>query len=65
MKKLTNPIFVSCISAGLGVLCLGVRLWMMNTGIDSKDLLVAGQPGDILSWVLTGLLAGIDPARLK
>lgn len=57
MKKLTNPIFVSCLSAGLGVLCLAVRLWMMKTGIDSKDLLVDGHPGDILSWVLTGLLA--------
>ena len=57
MKKLTNPIFVSCVSAGLGVLCLAARLWMMKTGIDSKDLLVAGHPGDILSWVLTGLLA--------
>lgn len=55
MKKLTNPIFVSCISAGLGVLCLLARLWMMKTGMDTKDLLAPDHPGNLISWILTGI----------
>lgn len=55
MKKLTNPILVACVSAGLGVLCLFSRLWMMNTGLDAKNLLIPGHPGNVLSWILTGI----------
>lgn len=55
MKKLSNPIIVSCISTGLGIFCLLARLWMMKTGIDTKDLLVTGHPGGILSWILTAV----------
>lgn len=64
MKKLSNPILVTCICAGLGLVCLPLRLWMMGTGIDGKALMIANHPGSILSWVLVGLLAAVLTAAM-
>lgn len=59
MKKLSNPIWITCICGALGLLCLPLRLWMMNTGIDGKALMIGSHPGNIFSWVLTALLAAV------
>ena len=72
MKKLSNPIFITCGSAVLGLLCMLARLWLMTNGVDRKELLLPSHPGNILSWVLTFLMAvflaaGLlsKPARLS
>lgn len=57
MKRLSNPIFLSCLSTGLGLLCLAARLWLMNTGFDGKGLLMSGHAGSTLSYILTAALA--------
>lgn len=59
MKKLSDPILICCLSAGLGLLCLPARLWLMHAGVDSKNLLVSGHPGRILCWILTVGLAAL------
>lgn len=64
MKKLSNPICLTCICGALGLLCLPLRLWMMHTGIDSKALMIGSHPGNILSWVLTALLAAVLVAAM-
>lgn len=57
MKKLSNPIIVCFISAALGLLCLLCRLWLMQTGFDSKQLLMPDHPGNTLSLILPVVLA--------
>lgn len=55
MKHLTKPNILSCLCAlgGAAVLCL--RLWFLETGVDSRGLLDTGHIGNTLSFVLTAL----------
>lgn len=57
MKKLLDPIWITCGSAGLGLACLLARFWLFHSGQDQKGLLITSHPGNILTWIFTGLLA--------
>lgn len=56
MKRIFNPIVISVVSAVLGILCLLSRLWLMQTGVDGKHLLLTAHPGSIMSWILTAVM---------
>lgn len=52
MKHLSKlPLFTG-LCAGLGLLCLLIRQWMLGDAPDEKGLLAAGHPGIVLSWLL-------------
>ena len=59
MKHLSKPRVLSGICAAAGILCLGLRLWLLRTGQDAKGLLDPGHPGDILSWLLTAAVGAV------
>ena len=59
MKKLLNPISITCGSAGLGLACMLARFWLFHDGQDPKGLLIASHPGNILAWIFTGLMAAL------
>lgn len=42
-------------TALFGVLCLGLRIWMLRTGIDEKGLLVRGNLLNIAMWIITAV----------
>ena len=56
MKQLSKPNVLSALCAGAGLLCLGLRQWLLSTGVDDRGLLVASHPGNRLSLILTGLV---------
>lgn len=41
------------ISVLLGAVCLALRIFMLNTGIDDKGLLIRGNIPNIIMWVIT------------
>ena len=72
MKKLTNPIRITCGSACFALACLFARFWLFSSGEDPKSLLLATHPGNILTWILTGLVGALlvfcllqKPAKLQ
>lgn len=56
MKKNTFPALIAALCTLAGVLCMAVRQWLLTADTDQKGLLVAGHPGDVISWILTGLV---------
>lgn len=64
MKKLSNPIILTGIAGGLGLVCLPARLWLLHAGVDDKGLLVSGHPGSILSYILAAALVALLIAAL-
>lgn len=56
MKHLSRLPVLTGLCAGLGIICLCVRQWLLQTGVDSKGLLVAGHPG---TWASLLLLAAV------
>lgn len=56
MKKNTLPALIAALCTVAGVLCMAVRQWLLTADTDQKGLLVAGHPGDVISWILTGLV---------
>lgn len=56
MKQLSRLPVLTALCAGLGILCLCIRQWLLQTGIDSKGLLTAGHPG---TWISLLLLAAV------
>lgn len=50
-----NKLKFLCPTVGLGVLCLGLRIWMLNTGIDDKGLL---ERGNVLNIVVGTIAIG-------
>ncbi len=52
MKHLSKLPVLTASCAGLGLVCLCVRQWLLSSGTDKKGLLVAGHPGTVLSLLL-------------
>lgn len=65
MKHLSKLPILTALCAGLGLLCLCVRQWLMSTGIDSKGLLKAGHPGTLISLLLLGIVVCVLCLSLK
>lgn len=47
-----KPKFLPHIAAGAGILALGLRLWLLLTGIDGRGLVVDSHPASLLSYLL-------------
>lgn len=56
MKKTVSPQNLSLLCACSGVVCFILRLWLLTGSVDEKGLLVTSHPGNILCWVLTGVI---------
>jgi len=56
MKQLSKPNVLSALCAGAGLLCLGLRQWLLSTGVDDRGLLITSHPGNWLSLILAGLV---------
>lgn len=54
MKIHSKVTVLSGMCAITGLLCCFLRLWFLTTGLDEKGILTTGNPGNILSWVITG-----------
>ncbi len=52
MKHLSKLPVLTASCAGLGLVSLCVRQWLLSSGTDKKGLLTAGHPGTILSLLL-------------
>ena len=52
MKQLCKPIWSAVLFALGGVAAMGLRFWLLRTGVDDRGLLVTGHLGYILSYVL-------------
>lgn len=52
MKNLSKLPVLTGLCAGLGLVCLCVRQWLLRSGTDNKGLLVAWHPGMLLSLLL-------------
>ena len=59
MKHLSRLPVLTALCAGLGILCLCIRQWLLQTGIDSKGLLTAGHPGSPISLLLLAVVVCI------
>lgn len=57
MKKLLNATNLPWFVLAAGVIGIGLRFWLLSTGIDKTGLLVSGHPADILLWLLTAATA--------
>lgn len=57
MKQLSKPVVLTALCALGGFLCLLLRQWLFSKGIDGEGLPILTHPANILSWVLTGLVA--------
>lgn len=55
LKPAILPWFV-LIAGGIGI---GLRFWLLRTGIDKNNLFISGHPAGILLWVLTAIVAVI------
>lgn len=53
MKKTVSSRLLSPLCAAGGAVVGLLRLWFLHTGVDSRGLLVASHPGNILSFLLT------------
>lgn len=52
MKHLSKLPVLTGLCAGLGLVCLCMRQWLLRTGTDEKGLLVSGHPGMAISLLL-------------
>lgn len=59
MKKILNPANLPWLVLTAGGIGIGLRYWLLSTGIDANNLFETGHPADILLWVLTVVLAAL------
>ena len=59
MHKLLKPSFLPWFALAAGGIGIGLRLWLLATGIDEKGLLTPGHPADLLLWLLTGVTMAV------
>ena len=59
MKQLKRIPVLSGLCAGLGLVCLLLRQWLLSTGLDEKGLLLPGQPAATLVWVMTASVCAL------
>lgn len=52
MKRFLMPPWLTRIAWALGLICMGLRFWLLETGLDDRGLLVRSHPGNLLSWML-------------
>ena len=57
MKRFMTPAWLTRIGVAAGLVCLGLRYWLLETGLDDRGLLERSHPGNRLSWLLLGLVA--------
>lgn len=52
MKHLSKLPVLTALCAALGLICLFVRQWLLQTGTDDKGLLTSGHPGALVSLLI-------------
>lgn len=57
MKRFLSSRLMTCLCAIGGGAAGLLRLWFLNAAVDSRGLLIADHPGNILSFVLTAVIA--------
>ena len=56
MKRFLMPAWLTRIATALGLVCLGLRFWLLETGLDERGLLVRSHPGNRFSWAVALLM---------
>ena len=52
MKRFLMPPWLTRIAVILGLACMGLRFWLLDTGLDGRGLLDRSHPGYGLSWLV-------------
>ena len=55
MKFLSKLPVLTALCAALGLICLFIRQWLLQTGADDKGLLTAGHPGILISLLILAI----------
>ena len=59
------PAWLTRIAVAAGFVCMGLRFWLLNTGLDERGLLDRSHPGNWLSWVILLLMGLLLVASLR
>ena len=65
MKRFMMPAWLTRIAVAAGFVCMGLRLWLLKTGLDDRGLLERSHPGNRLSWLVLALMAALLLASLR
>lgn len=65
MKRFMMPAWLTRIAVAAGLVCMGLRLWLLKTGLDDRGLLDRSHPGNRLSWLVLALMAALLLASLR
>jgi hypothetical protein len=53
------PAWLTRIAVAAGLVCMGLRFWLLNTGVGDRGLLDHSHPGNRLSWLVMLLVAAL------
>ena len=56
VKKLQKPEIYAWICTAGGIAAMLLRLWVLQTGMSDRHLIDNAHPGNVLSWVVTGVV---------
>jgi hypothetical protein len=59
MKKIFKPTWLPLFTLLAGAAGFGLRLWLLQSGIDHKGLLMADHPAGDLTFILTGIVLAV------
>ena len=59
MKKIFKPTWLPLFTLLAGAAGFGLRLWLFQSGIDHKGLLMADHPAGDLTFILTGIVLAV------
>ena len=59
MTKHLSPLHLPLFIPAAGILGIGLRIWLLTDGYDSKGLPIIGHPAGILTWILTAAVLAL------